>query len=163
MPYSDPERQKAAQRAHYEANKDKFLQRQWTKRNRVSRQLVLTKQGKACEHCGEDHPACLDFHHVDPKLKTVHIYQMRREGWSEERVAAELAKCIILCSNCHRKLHWDAQTHNSRPVSIDGLMRHPVKVEITDSTSVQVAHGDDPTPRPAMTDAGSADGIEADR
>lgn len=58
---------------------------------------------KACVRCGEDHPACLDFHHIDPSKKVISIANAVRSSWSKERLLTEIAKCEVLCSNCHRK------------------------------------------------------------
>lgn len=57
--------------------------------------------------CGERHPACLDFHHRDPKSKEFYITIAAKRGWAWSRIAAEVEKCDVLCSNCHRKLHWN--------------------------------------------------------
>jgi hypothetical protein len=59
----------------------------------------------ACSRCGEDHPACLQFHHRDPKAKDVSVANAVRRGWSRERILRELAKCDVLCANCHFKHH----------------------------------------------------------
>ena len=53
--------------------------------------------------CGESHPACLEFHHRDPSTKLFRISQAKHE--SRERILIEMAKCDVICSNCHRKLH----------------------------------------------------------
>ena len=65
--------------------------------------LKSLKRGKACR-CGEADPSCLDWHHRDPKQKEFNVSQMRK-GCSKEQVLREVAKCTIVCSNCHRKLH----------------------------------------------------------
>jgi predicted HNH restriction endonuclease len=31
---------------------------------------------------------------------------MKKAQWPLERVREELAKCELLCANCHRKLHY---------------------------------------------------------
>jgi hypothetical protein len=58
-----------------------------------------------CEHCPENHPACLDFHHLDPNEKETSVTLAVHRGWGIERIKAEIAKCVILCANCHRKEH----------------------------------------------------------
>lgn len=64
------------------------------------------KRDLKCAKCGENHPACLDFHHLDPEKKELTIASdMRR--YSKETLLAEIDKCIILCSNCHRKEHYN--------------------------------------------------------
>jgi hypothetical protein len=44
----------------------------------------------------------MDFDHRDPETKHKGIAQMVAYGWSLERLAAEIAKCELVCANCHR-------------------------------------------------------------
>jgi hypothetical protein len=67
------------------------------------------KKSLACKVCGESHPACIDFHHPNPDEKDGDVSRMVRSALSEETILAEIAKCEVLCSNCHRKLHWDEE------------------------------------------------------
>jgi len=61
-----------------------------------------------CSRCSESHQACLDFHHRDPKTKEKEVAAtVSNYGWAKERILKEIAKCIVLCANCHRKEHWD--------------------------------------------------------
>ena len=64
------------------------------------------KASLKCARCSEDHPACLEFHHRDrgEKRATISLVIWR---WSRKRIEAEIAKCDVLCANCHRKLHYD--------------------------------------------------------
>lgn len=57
-----------------------------------------------CVRCGENDPVCLDFHHTDPSTKFMSIVDMVRV-YSWNRTKEEIAKCVCLCSNCHRKVH----------------------------------------------------------
>lgn len=69
-------------------------------------ELVGEDLRQGCVRCDEVDPACLDFHHLDPSQKGGAVKEFVRRGASRERVMAEVAKCVILCSNCHRKLHY---------------------------------------------------------
>jgi hypothetical protein len=64
--------------------------------------LLAEFRKDGCKYCGEKHPVCLDSHHVDPTEKEGHISQLT---YAPKKLAAELAKCICVCANCHRKLH----------------------------------------------------------
>lgn len=72
---------------------------------RQKREWIATVKTK-CAHCSEMHFACLDFHHRDPATKEHNVSLMMSKSWSLERLQLEVAKCDVLCSNCHRKLHW---------------------------------------------------------
>lgn len=43
----------------------------------------------------------LEIHHIDPSEKENHAIW----SWSQDRIEAELAKCLILCHKCHAKMH----------------------------------------------------------
>jgi hypothetical protein len=49
--------------------------------------------------CGENDPACLDFHHVGDKKMAM------SKGRTMGSVLRELPFCIVICANCHRKIH----------------------------------------------------------
>jgi predicted HNH restriction endonuclease len=54
--------------------------------------------------CSEDDFACLEFHHIDPKLKEKMISDLL-SSHSWERIVTELKKCVVVCRNCHAKIH----------------------------------------------------------
>lgn len=59
-----------------------------------------------CEKCGENHISCLDFHHKNKELKDREVSLMVHKGMSLERIMKEIEKCMVLCRNCHAKLHY---------------------------------------------------------
>lgn len=92
---------------HYIDNKSAYIARavRDAKKNYDKiRELVLSLKVSCCE-CGETHPAMLDFHHTDPTQKDKAISSIH----SKKKIIEEAKKCVVLCSNCHRKLHWDQQ------------------------------------------------------
>ena len=55
-----------------------------------------------CSLCPEDDPDCLTWHHLDPTTKTWTPGLMVK-SLGRERILEELAKCQLLCANCHLK------------------------------------------------------------
>jgi len=108
MPYKDPIIRREKHR--------EYMREVWYPRNR-QRQYDAVKRNKAkirdfirglkisCCRCSEEHPATLDFHHYDTD-KSINISNIINKGWGVDRILAEISKCTVLCSNCHRKLHW---------------------------------------------------------
>jgi hypothetical protein len=98
-----------ASKRYYERHKEAERARSLAKRNlQIAPLLAVVTQEKAagCLLCHERDADCLDFHHRDPALKTVSIARMIRMGKpTEAEVRAEIAKCVVLCANCHRKVH----------------------------------------------------------
>lgn len=73
-------------------------------RYRARNKAILAEARKpGCERCDESDPVCLDFHHVGPK--TAEVGLAVKNCWGEQRLRDELANCIVLCANCHRKEH----------------------------------------------------------
>lgn len=78
---------------------------QYTAEFEKRRQILLDARAGGCGTCGEKDPSCLDFHHRDRTTKEGHIGEFRKFGM--KRLLAEIAKCDVLCANCHRKHHRD--------------------------------------------------------
>lgn len=55
-----------------------------------------------CFDCGNRDPEVMEFDHRDPSQKSFTISHMLR-SYSLKRIQAEIAKCDIVCANCHRK------------------------------------------------------------
>ena len=79
MPYKDPEKQRQFQRERVARNRKKWID-----------------ANGPCVRCGSDER--LEVDHVDPSGKTTHNVW----SWSEERRLTELAKCQVLCHDCHQ-------------------------------------------------------------
>lgn len=92
--------------SHYQKHKEMYALKR-DKQRRIAKEFVLQyKRGKTCK-CGEDHVACLQFHHTDSKTKDRDISSMVKNGCGIQRITEEIAKCELICANCHFKLHWN--------------------------------------------------------
>lgn len=60
-----------------------------------------------CSVCGDKREPVLDFHHTDPSTKVMEVKRLMRGHHPFEKLMEEVAKCIILCANCHRMHHWE--------------------------------------------------------
>jgi len=73
-------------------------------------QLVMMLGG-LCMGCGNEFPLSVyDFHHKDADEKKFNISQEIHTASNdrfENYVVPEAGKCLLFCSNCHRKLHWE--------------------------------------------------------
>ena len=107
MPTKDKEKNREYQRKWYLANKEKQKQKNYARRRRITQKLKDYKSKLCCTRCGECHPSCLDFHHKNPIEKEIPIYLATSQGWGWEKIKEEIDKCEVLCSNCHRKEHWE--------------------------------------------------------
>ena len=65
-----------------------------------------------CLFCAETHVACLEFHHRNPAEKDF-LLSVGVAKFSLRRLQAEVAKCDVICSNCHRKHHWQERQNKT--------------------------------------------------
>lgn len=109
MPYKDKEAKKAHDAAYgaswYQRNKEAVKARV-AQNKRIGRERWIEfKSQQACSHCGFSHPAVIDFHHVVRDGTQQSVNRMAADNkWNQ--IYGEIKKCIPLCSNCHRILHW---------------------------------------------------------
>lgn len=91
--------------------------KRWIKNKANFLRAVRLLGGKCCE-CGESHIATLDFHHLDPNQKEFTVaLLLRTNDWV--KIENELKKCKLVCSNCHRKTHFDANLYEQHRVEIE--------------------------------------------
>ena len=100
------------QKEHYRNNKADYIEKQRQRRIDWWHWWNEFKATLKCCRCGESHPACLDFHHRDPKEKEVNLATAVNKCWSKKKILEEVEKCDVICSNCHRKLHHSALSSN---------------------------------------------------
>lgn len=71
------------------------------------REWIWEMKSGPCTDCGQTfHPVAMDFDHTDDgKLFSV----SRNYRFSLARLQAEIAKCELVCANCHRVRTWTRQ------------------------------------------------------
>lgn len=68
---------------------------------KTNKQLLRETKNKCCM-CGEPTFCCLELHHIRDKVYNI---SQAVKKLSTEMFMREIAKCIVVCSNCHKKLH----------------------------------------------------------
>lgn len=63
------------------------------------------KNNLICKLCGESESCCLEFHHTDNNKEGNISQLITNNGWSWNAVKLEIDKCVVVCANCHRKIH----------------------------------------------------------
>lgn len=82
----------------YKAKNRKVLNER--RREAKAAKRVSFMADKSCAECGINEG--LISHHKNPKEKECHNFW----EWSEEKRKIELKKCIVLCEECHKKIHF---------------------------------------------------------
>lgn len=105
MPYKNKEQQKAYLQQHYTNNKESYQARK--RKQREERYIWYNEimSTKSCIKCSESAIECLDWHHTNPSTKRQEVPRLLHDFRSLNEVLEEMNKCVILCANCHRKLH----------------------------------------------------------
>lgn len=96
-------------REYYQNNKEEMNQKNKDKYKKRKQWFISYLSTQKCAHCGMADLDCLDLHHkipkgsingkrIDPSIASMLCH-------SEKKIMAEIAKCIVLCANCHRKEH----------------------------------------------------------
>ncbi len=64
--------------------------------------IIIEAKSVPCADCGVRYPPyVMDFDHRNPAEKLGNIGCGRK--WGEPRLRAEIAKCDVVCANCHRE------------------------------------------------------------
>lgn len=76
-----------------------------TFRQKIKIKAVEYKGGR-CEKCGYNKCIwALEFHHINKNEKEFTISHYSKLSWN--KIENELDKCELLCSNCHKEVHYN--------------------------------------------------------
>ncbi len=101
---------------HHEYMKERNQDPSRIKRRRESMRKKIQwwndyKSNLACSECGSKfHPAAMEFHHVKRDGTKKRIRDMVIRNSQREALFEELKKCIPVCANCHRVIHYKRNT-----------------------------------------------------
>ena len=104
-----------------------------------ARELIRNLKSKPCMDCGNTFdPVCMDFDHRDPLLKRGRVASITKRGFLA--VLEEVAKCDVVCSNCHRirthrlrnHLEWIATVRGSPRAKTRGDRGSDSQLSLTD-------------------------------
>ena len=74
-------------------------------RQKTKEKAIEYKGGK-CEKCGYNKCSwAFEFHHLDSEEKDFGISSYATLAW--DKIKKELDKCVMVCANCHRELHYE--------------------------------------------------------
>lgn len=78
--------------------------------------LVRTlKHNKPCKDCRRKYPYyVMDYDHLDPSTKIAAVSTLNNYSISQKRILEEIAKCDLICSNCHRQREHDRRQEKKK-------------------------------------------------
>lgn len=111
----DPEKQREAKRRYYDRNKVVYLEK--NRRKRAGLRAILRKaKEKPCADCGGRFPYyVMDLDHREGYDKLIEVAQIIGLNWGKDRLLAEIEKCDVVCSNCHRVRTHERGQHMQGP------------------------------------------------
>ena len=91
-------------RAHYEANRQRYIDQAAAQKRALADErvayLLTYFADHPCADCGEADPVVLEFDHLGDKSFSIGAC-LTRYTW--QTILAEMAKCDVVCANCHRR------------------------------------------------------------
>jgi len=94
---------RAYSRAYYAQDKAKQCARVQRRREYLRSRFFAVRAASKCADCGEADPVVLDFDHRPSEEKLTEVTVLVHNGYSWAVIAREIAKCDVVCANCHRR------------------------------------------------------------
>ena len=71
------------------------------RREATLRRVLEYLREHPCVDCGEADPIVLEFDHLRDKVSNISAMASSSQPW--DKILAEIAKCEVVCANCHRR------------------------------------------------------------
>ena len=107
--------------------KEKTRQRAKDKRGKITKALQEIRQNTPCTDCKENYPYwVMEFDHLGNKSFTIGQYYNYTQ--SMEKVMEEVAKCEVVCANCHKtRTYMRAVSSNSNTMDVAHFYENTVE------------------------------------
>ena len=113
------------QAEHYKKNKGAYIESNRKRRNNIRAVLNSLKENKPCADCrGTFLPCQMDWDHVDPSTKIGGVSNLASRHYLN-RTLEEIAKCELVCANCHRLRTWKRRQLGSGTPDSNGRPPRP--------------------------------------
>lgn len=91
-------------REYYQRDRLRHIAETRQRQKLTNDKVVALKLAKGCEKCGYKKCArALQYHHL--RDKKYEVAKMVAQGRSMTAIYEEIAKCILVCANCHAEIH----------------------------------------------------------
>ncbi len=90
---------KVYHKEHYERNKQTYLSKNKNYKKENQKKLLDYLKDKCCKDCGLTDSRVFEFDHLSDKKENISAVM---KSWCWETLLTEIAKCDVVCCNCHR-------------------------------------------------------------
>jgi hypothetical protein len=97
------EHQKIAREPKKKESNRRIQELRNTRRDEIKITVISHLKNNPCIKCHEHDIVVLEFDHRNPDIKEFCISEAIKNVPSMKRLKAEIAKCDVLCANCHRR------------------------------------------------------------
>ena len=99
--FKTKEEEKLYNKAYY-AKRSVAIREKMDARRKLASEYVCTLKSQPCTDCKVSyHPVVMDFDHLSED-KSGNVSRMVLSGYTLDTIKREIAKCELVCSNCHR-------------------------------------------------------------
>jgi len=121
MPFKSKRKRRSYLKTWRKKNKSKQNEysRKWKSKLKIwySEYKTLSK----CAICKESRNSVLESHHIKPENKAFCLHEGVKRGISIRRLEIEASKCIVLCANHHKLVHYGGLNPDEQQIWTDRL------------------------------------------
>ena len=109
VPIQNPEQRRDYMRVYNAQNRETLTAKK-AERRRQQRDFINAVKSVPCKDCGVAYPPwVMEFDHVrGQKLCNLSVLARKTVSW--ETIKTEIAKCEVVCANCHRQRTHDRES-----------------------------------------------------
>jgi len=139
MPTKDLEKKKEIAKRHYKKHAAKIKAKTKVTKEKARQKWRDFKSTLSCVQCGENHPATFDFHHVVRLPDNRKVNRLLANNNYKAALKEIQERCIVLCANCHRKLHHEEALQKKKK-GAEAPSDHQADASSSDSSSSESSY-----------------------